>query len=509
MSQKIKLNENKICEVALNLFKELNKNNINYCHFKSNAHIDDSIYWETDFDIIVDEENFNKFKDIIKLFKFKEVISQPWSKYKNVYDFVWLDEKTWKIIHLHTHLKIVTGTKFVKEYIIPFWKLFLNKNYQTNIFDIKVPKKELEFLLLIFRIWLKTSNKQINKNILPENIEEEILYLKDLNKEILYKLIKKNISVNNQDFIKKISNNILNWKIIWSDLKKLKKIIKKELKNYKTTNFIFLKKFFYKYYEIFRAINFRILKRYSHHKKNFKNWWFSVTILWPDWAWKSTIIKQLQKDFLYKINTQTFYLWTWDWEKNISLLLFQKLLKFAWIWQKENNWKNKKDNNINNEVKSKWLIYDTIAWFYYYLISKDKKDKIKNILNHKRHWVLCLIDRFPQEQFCWINDWISCFNKNKIKTKWFLSKYFFKKEKQNYNFCLQNQPDLIIKLKIDSKTAYNRKKDYDKSHNLKNIEEKIKIIENLKFNTETIEIDAKLPLKKVILNIKNQIWKRL
>jgi len=513
-----------VLELAKETFNLLN-NNVNYCHFKSNSHLSDSFSWDTDFDILVDKRDFNKFKEIIYSLWYKEVISQPWARYPLVYDFVWLDKKTWKIIHLHIHLEIITWTKFVKEYYLNnLTPLFLDENNMilTNNL-IKIPIPELELILLLIRLWVKTSIKQIIIWKFPENINKEIYcLLKKFNQEKFISLLKEAFGyMSNKDFdeLKNLFLQIIclfknnNQEFSRLVILKLKSLIKKVISPYKIKNFIFFRKQFNKYYEIFRAILFRI-KIYTHYKKILVNWWLTVVMLWPDWSWKSTIIKKLKKDFLYKINTQDFYFWTWDWHKTILLILVQKLL-LLWKLFFRNKTKAQIGNNIGKPYKetiqkSRWFLYDTMASIYYFVIARDKYIKFKNILTHYNNWTICLVDRFPQNQFCNINDWLSCYSKQNVKVNP-IANYFFKKEKQIYDIILNSKLNIVIvKLNIDTQTAFNRKKNYDKNHKFSDIKDKVEIINSLNFNNwQTINIDAKQEINKIILEIKNIIWKNL
>jgi len=58
------------------LFHSLNNIGINYCHWKSNAHLHDALNGNTDLDILVELNDKYKFEGILKEYNTIQVISK-------------------------------------------------------------------------------------------------------------------------------------------------------------------------------------------------------------------------------------------------------------------------------------------------------------------------------------------------------------------------------------------------------------------------------------------------
>lgn len=109
-----------------------------------------------------------------------------------------------------------------------------------------------------------------------------------------WKLSKVTSPIKAQAFNKRLSEDLLSRDMTKRDIKKF-------MQRKPLTLFKFLRmKFIIQYF----------IKRLQDIKNNFY-WWKVLIFLWPDWAWKSTIIKTLKKDFSYKVvycgNLNTYY----------------------------------------------------------------------------------------------------------------------------------------------------------------------------------------------------------
>ena len=90
--------------------------NLNWCHWKSNVRLEQSLSGETDLDILVDSEQIEIFKIKLKKCKFFELKSLPWNNYSGVTNWIGHDANTGKLIHIHLHERLLTGLKSVKDY---------------------------------------------------------------------------------------------------------------------------------------------------------------------------------------------------------------------------------------------------------------------------------------------------------------------------------------------------------------------------------------------------------
>ena len=86
-----------------NLFSELNRRQIRYCHWKSNSHLNRSFNGKTDFDLLVDSKQIDEFILILNQFRFKRRYSSMDKVYPGLMDFIGLDLDSGNMYHLHVH----------------------------------------------------------------------------------------------------------------------------------------------------------------------------------------------------------------------------------------------------------------------------------------------------------------------------------------------------------------------------------------------------------------------
>jgi hypothetical protein len=161
--------------IIYNLFKAFHDNNINYCHWKSNEHLDASFRGETDFDILFDISQ----KDLIKKIFIKNgyaLFVPPYNRsYTQIEDYIALDFEQNKIIHIHTHYQMVIGTSGLKEYRYSIENSLLDNRIFLKEFECYSIAPAYEFVLLLLRLSLKIQKNwkykfNQNKEILNSGI---------------------------------------------------------------------------------------------------------------------------------------------------------------------------------------------------------------------------------------------------------------------------------------------------------------------------------------------------
>ena len=122
-----------ICKL---LFELWNKD-VRYCHWKSNEHLIEGLQGTTDLDVFVLPEDRSLAEKKLKQCKYIKFTPQDSSRYPMVDEWIGFDESTGKLVHVHLHYRIITGTKFCKEYVFPMDKMMIDYRIldpETNVF---------------------------------------------------------------------------------------------------------------------------------------------------------------------------------------------------------------------------------------------------------------------------------------------------------------------------------------------------------------------------------------
>ena len=140
-------------DLIYKLFEKFNSSQIRYCHWKSNAFLNEALNGEGDLDILVDEADKDKCVSIMKELFFIKFHDSFFSFSDLVCHYYGLDEKSGRIVHVHLYYQIITGGTLCKEYHLEIEEMLFQNIRHDGL--VKVPSKAAELLLLTIRAVLK------------------------------------------------------------------------------------------------------------------------------------------------------------------------------------------------------------------------------------------------------------------------------------------------------------------------------------------------------------------
>jgi thymidylate kinase len=138
-----------------NLCEILRAEQINYCHWKSNAAINRSANGENDLDLLVSRLDIQRFTELLYKLGYKEALVRPDEKMPGIRDFYTYDEVADRLVHVHAHYQLVLGHDFSKNYHLPIERSYLESASQCELF--RLPAPEYEFVVFVIRMILKHS----------------------------------------------------------------------------------------------------------------------------------------------------------------------------------------------------------------------------------------------------------------------------------------------------------------------------------------------------------------
>jgi len=139
-----------------NFLKQLDEQEINYLHWKSNTNIEKALVGEDDLDILVDPKDKGKIYQLFKGLNILRGYSEKDSWQNEIFHFFGLDVDAQKMIQIHLHFLLEVGYDFDKSVNLPIVQSYLeSKNrYQDRVY---IPSVENEYILLIIRLMLKNA----------------------------------------------------------------------------------------------------------------------------------------------------------------------------------------------------------------------------------------------------------------------------------------------------------------------------------------------------------------
>lgn len=184
-----------VLDTIQQLCRELESENINYCHWKSNNALDRSASGDNDLDLLVSRDDATRFSEILHRLGFKLGLAPIEKQMPGVQDYFGYDKEADKIIHVHAHFQLVMGHDMTKNYHLPIESPYLESAIQDVLF--RIPAPEFEFIVFVIRMVLKHSTWDTilgREGNLKSSERREFAYLKNLvDQDRVYEILKQNI----------------------------------------------------------------------------------------------------------------------------------------------------------------------------------------------------------------------------------------------------------------------------------------------------------------------------
>lgn len=468
-------------DVCRKIFDELLNQEINYCHWKSNEHLSDGLNGKTDMDLLVSKVDAKKFSDTLIKCECINVQPQFGSRYTDVEEWVGYDRKTGKLIHLHVHYRMITGSKHVKEYILPWHDLALDTKVLNR--NVYVMDPNLEMIILYMRIVLKEqeSIRKMDRFVVPTEYRKEILWLKkQVDCKILFNLIG-NIWREDKDNVLQLYCKEKLTKNDWAKLQELARVQADVVRKEKIFNLFSISAFRkhlvgvkYSLKKSFGIVPFTTLKTLR-----VKGYVF--VFIGCDGSGKSSVTGEIHKWLSWKLDCQRFYFGTGVGYKKPTI---SRISSMAWL------------PDIVRK-KCRMLFYYQVSWRCVYM---------RLLLDfYIRRGGIAVCDRYPQTQFKGIYDGPKIQALQLCNDRaW--GRVFVRREEKNIAKVENKKIDVLFKLMIPAEVALKR----SPGHKLREVKRKAKITEKLQFpECDVYEIDATQPFEEEILEIKGIIWDKL
>lgn len=463
------------------VFFELNHQNIQYVHFKSNEHMQASLKGDTDFDILVRREHFKALVCVLERFGFSYYRAVQRQAYVTISDYLFLDSESQNVLHFHLHTAFVVGAKFFKEYA------FSCEDYlfEHIVFDEDHPVPMLEPSLELAMLWLRFSLKKsalqffvqrwrIGADFLKESEwlqrradeQQVLLYAKDL--------------TGSDEFAQTLLAFLYNGKKR-KHLPKLVSTARKCSKCFRTVKFVSIRYCAVRLLMVFNYVKQKLHMPIPYRRIN-PNGGHIIAIVGADGSGKSTLLKALKASLKVKVDVYNCYMGSGD---GRSSLLRLPLIAAKRIAGK----KITSSLQAREKSRSKITIYH-LLWAL--TLALEKKKKLQQIWTARARGMTVLCDRYPQVQYEGINDGPLLQGWSNDPRNW--KRKLANWEYEIYSLAERLKPDLLIKLLVDTQTALKRKPFERESI----VSQKVDIIREIQIPAgKTTSIDATLPVEEV------------
>lgn len=492
-------------EVCKQLFYQWNESDVHYCHWKSNEHLMEGLDGETDLDVFVYPNDKEKAEALLKECRYIQCQTQKGHRYPNVCEWIGFDASTGRLVHVHLHYQIITGTKFCKEYVFPIDDLIIATRVLDKDSGIYITNPNLEIIILFCRIALKAKKKRGIS--ISKSDRREIAYLKErIQAENVLQLCKQLTGTDGKALFALIMEENLSHNAWY----KVYQIAHNWLTPYRKYSpiHVFIRHNYYSLIHLFFLIANKKFNCCYIHRKTFPYHHLSICLLGQDGSGKSTITIELCKWLNWKVEAHRFYLGSGAHHKSLTKWLSSK---FSRSKKKGRRPQNKEVHIQHKEIKQARNLKSCIAtilvsWNLLCIAHRAYKE-VKRADKYRKEGGIPLYDRFPQAQFEGIYDGPKinhyCHQKG-ISIG--IVRWMAKRERHYLELIQNYQPKMVFKLMLSPEESIRRKP----FENIEVVTRKHHITQQLQFpNSVVYTVDATQDYQQEIIFMKNQIWDTL
>lgn len=496
------------------LVAELDSRGLRYCHWKSNEHLLPAVAGDTDLDVLFDEHTSEEAIEALKACGFAPFQAVWFRRYPYIEDFLGIDEATGKLVHVHTHFRLLLGETGVKSFRLPWEDELLDTRCWDQAAGFYTAEPTRELLLLLVRAAIKhvypAPLQWLRKHKIVDSMTDDYREFYWLKKRVyieeLTELAARFLGPDAGPVIQELYDT----GPAAGGLSRLFTAFRHRLDSYR--RYSRGSAFVVRWIRVLPMILLRGTRRlglgvWPSHRTCIGDG-LIIAVLGPDGSGKSTQTGIIRSILSAKIDVLPLYMGSGDGPSSVvraPLILVKKLIKKLLYKGKQVRSTNLAESikkpgiNIISPLTAVWNILwpTTVAW--------EKKAKVTRAAKAKARGMFVICDRYPQQEIQGYNDGplLQGYATSQFAPLRWLARW----ELGCFSHIQKVPPDLVIKLLGDPEVLHSRRPEMTREQ----IVEKQEGIRAIQFSgqTKVIEINAALPMNAVTIQIMSAVNSRI
>jgi thymidylate kinase len=486
--------------LVLELLASFEKHAIEYCYWKSGRRVREIMSGESDLDLLIAREHQHEARRILLECGFKPFPSVPARDHPAIASFLGYDDPTGTIIHVHAHFRLVSGTKLLNEYWLPWEKILLGHAVADPGSPIRVLDPATEAVLLVVRGCLELTRNDLvvlrNWRAITRKFEQD--------REALTERVDRGAvraraaEILGVDLAEDVAKAIFG-PVPLDRQRRLRRRMRRALAERRAYNALeaFLRSQLRGLAWAAGGVNSRIAHLPRPWSRRAAGGGCLIAVLGVDGSGKSTVVRSLRSWLGAELDVMPLYFGTGEGRPSLLLWPFKLMVPLV-----RRMFPSKPKGASHGRISDRppGPLYSVLLASWAALVAQEKRTKLRAAQRAVARGLIVVTDRYPQGENVHYNDG-PLLHRSRWSPGW-LRRY----EARVYELAGQMPPDLVLKLDVEPETAARRETDMSPVV----IAERIAAVRQLTFpGARVVLVNAEQPLADVLRAVRREVWQML
>ena len=495
--------------VALSLLHELEREGVSYCHWKSNEHLVEGLRGETDLDILVARDHHTVAERVLARCGFKRFQATSLMAYPAIEDYIALDPERARLIHCHTHFRLVAGEQHLKGHRLPWEHVLLSRRIRDSETGVYRSDPDAEMLLLLVRLafklrWRDSLLAVFGRPYFRGGYLREYAWLRErVNATACAELCRALVGERAVPAFRAL----LDGPVTLNSVRRFRASAKPTIGLFRSRTAVHgrLVRWMREIAWLVAGINKRRLRVPAPLRRTIPSGGLLVAFMGPDGSGKSTVTRTIARTFAAKVDVLLTYFGSGD--GPTSLLRWP--LRFAYRALERVGLIHGGDGPRHRAPgaapRRRGALLSVARAVWALVLSLEKRRRLRTAWKARNRGLLVISDRYPQTQVLGFNDGplLSHLASHRLAVLRALARW----ERVPYEWAERYPPDLVVKLVVSPETALRRKPDTGAAE----VQRRVEVLRAFRYAPPTVvvEVDADQPLDDVIRDTAQAVWARI